>query len=496
MRILATAVALTTVALLAACTPTLTTGAAPAAASANKPDPRPNLILISTDDQTDWDLKWMPRTRALIGKQGVNFTDAISPHPLCCPARAKILTGEYAQNNGVRHNTGPHGGYDTFLRRSKDSNLASWLSDAGYRTAFIGKMLNGYEGEQSGHMDGWDHWSPTTKGVYAYYGTTFENNGQPTRYPNTHVSDVISQQSVDLVDTYTADRAKPFFMWVSHVGPHTAPVKKTGGKRLPWSKGSASKAKWGPPIPAARHAHLYPNATLPTTKKKSFNEADVSDKPKRVRAKIQNKKTLTRWFRARIRTLASIDEANERLVKSLRANGALDNTVIMFISDNGFLLGEHRLTNKNLPYEETLQIPFLMRGPGIPTGTTSTANASLVDIAPTLLDYAGVLDDVYDTGRIDGLSLVGAASGEQLKRPSLIQSGRHGHGWTWRGVRTNRFTYARWRSGAEELYDRLRDPQQLNNLARVKKRRPALGRMRVKLANLKNCQGPRECRRA
>ena len=94
------------------------------------------------DDMAQSDLLWMPRTRQLIGDRGVSVPDFLSNHPLCCPARAEILTGQYAQNNGVRHNRGPRGGYDALARPG--NTVASWLQDVGYRTAFVGKYLNGW----------------------------------------------------------------------------------------------------------------------------------------------------------------------------------------------------------------------------------------------------------------------------------------------------------------------------------------------------------------
>ena len=140
---------------------------------------RPNVLLITTDDQTLTDLAVMPRTRRLIAGQGVSF-DGMSPHPLCCPARAEILTGQFAQNNGVRSNRGPYGGYKRLHTRN---TIATWMQDAGYRTIFMGKFLNGYNAEvYSGHAPGWDDWNPTVRGVYNYDHFTVRHNDRLRTY--------------------------------------------------------------------------------------------------------------------------------------------------------------------------------------------------------------------------------------------------------------------------------------------------------------------------
>jgi N-acetylglucosamine-6-sulfatase len=157
--------------------------------------------LITTDDQRLSDLAHMPATRALIGDQGVEFTSGLSPHPLCCPARAEILTGQYAQNNGVASNYGIDGGFQA-LRHPADT-LPSWLQDAGYRTGFVGKYLNGHHWRRDGAQPGWDWWDPTIRGVYNYRNFVQANDVEPWRYRNAYITD-----------------DDPFFIWASYVAPH------------------------------------------------------------------------------------------------------------------------------------------------------------------------------------------------------------------------------------------------------------------------------------
>lgn len=449
---------------------------------------RPNILLITADDQTDWEMRWMPRTRRLLTRAGIDFTDAVNPHPLCCPARAEILTGEYAQNNGVRHNTGRFGGYETFMRHNATSNLATWLRGAGYRTAMVGKMMNGYPGRSARRMPGWDFWSPISGGVYDYVGSTFVNDGDPLRTSRrTHSSDVVSRETVRLITTYARQRA-PFFIWASHVGPHDATDRR---------------GRWGPPRPAERHAGLFRTTRPPNRGKPSVTDPRREGKPSAVkRLARRGLSDQTQLFRHRIRTLQAIDEANAAAIRALRRTGTLSSTVVVYTSDNGYLLGEHGVSTKDLPYEEALQIPLSMRGPGIRPGTRSTETASMVDLAPTFLDYAGVLGKVRRQGRTDGETLRPVVSGRaRLSDTTLTQAGTAdprkvaAFGWEWRGVRTGRYTYTRWWNGFEELYDRDVDPYQLDNLHRDVRYADVLADLRSRYRRLQDCAGLEQCER-
>ncbi|GHJ57613.1 hypothetical protein NOK12_01320 [Nocardioides sp. OK12] len=444
--------------------------------------PRPNIVLITTDDQSDAELRFMPRTRRLLGAAGIEFTDAINPHPLCCPARAEILTGEYAHNNGVRHNDGPHGGWSAFVASNEKENLGPWLRRAGYRTAFVGKNLNEYT-FAAPRPRGWDFFSPTGERTYSYYGTTFYNDGQPRGFGDKYVADIVRDESVRLIKAWAAE-PEPFFLWASHVGPHAAYVDG-----------------WRSPVPARRHAGLFGDLQVGTRAKASFNEADVSDKPPFIsgRGKLSLVK-LTKQVRDRARSLQAIDQANARTIRALRRSGELDDTLVVFVSDNGFLLGEHRYFGKDVPYDEALQVPLLARGPGIEPGTTSRATASMVDLAPTFLDYAGVLDDVRAAGHTDGISLRPVwAEAAPVNDTSLIQAGTSdpealaAFGWAWRGVRTGRYTYTRWWDGFEEVYDRRRDPGELRNVAGQASYRGVRRELRRRYERLADCSGVREC---
>ncbi len=426
---------------------------------------RPNIVLVTTDDMTDYDLRWMPATRRLIRRQGFEFTDFISPHPLCCPARAELFTGQYAQNNGVHHNTGP---YDADALIRPNNNVGKWLHDGGYQTAFVGKFLNKYTRYP---VAGWDRFNHSIEGsVYNAYG--YEFSGSRNISDDLYIADYVGQKTVSYVRNFSRRRA-PMFIWASHVAPHN--MKMT--RRWPARKTA---------IPAVRHRHLYPNAMPPSLSKPSFNEADVSDKPAYVRAnmRLRDRKTIIHAFRQRIRSLKAVDEQVRNLVHALSETGELANTVIMFTSDNGYLLGEHRLVGKNFLYEEALQIPMLMRGPGVPAGAGSGKATTLVDVAATIADIGGVEPQRTQ----DGTSLLPVANGAPGYFTQLVQAGQRARPWKFRGVRDPQWVYAEHYSGGQaELYDRDADPYQLRNLAGQKPETQA--RLAAELDRLRDCTG-------
>ena len=425
--------------------------AAPSTTAQAAPAPQPNILLITTDDQSMSDLRWMPRTSRLLGQGGVTFPRSISPHPLCCPARAEILTGQFAQNSGVRHNRGPYGGYKVLKERN---TLATWLDGAGYRTAYVGKFLNGYRAAD-GRVPGFDIWNPTIKNVYGYFDYTMFNNGRFKHYSTLHNADLVGQKTVEYIRQLSGRR--PFFIWASQVAPHTSCATK--------------ETCWQPPLPARRHRNVLADAVSPSVTSPSFNEADVSDKPGYIQdLPLRDPDDITYQFRQRIRSLQAVDDSVADAVRALNEAGELANTVILFTSDNGFLLGEHRFYGKDVPYEEALQVPMLMRGPGIPQGVSRPQTVTTVDIAPTIADLANVRPGLT----VDGRSMLPMAKSSSA--PSydtvLIQAGTsrqtelENDGWRYRGVRTARYTYVYFATaGTTELYDRRRDPNQLRNVS-------------------------------
>lgn len=409
--------------------------------------PRPNIILITADDMARSDLRRMPATRRLLQDAGVTVNDFISNHPLCCPARAEILTGQYGHNNGVRYNTGRFGGYLSL--RGRNNHVGTWLQSTGYRTALIGKGLNRWE-RTLHHQGGWTTFDPILRRIYWPTDLTMFNNGSPRRYPGEYTADLISRLTVSSINRFSASGA-PFFIWTAPVPPH--------------NMFAPGRTRMGPPVPAPRHASLYPNAMPPSLSQPSFNEGNVSDKPQYVRqSPMVSRQRVIALHRARIRSLRAVDDQVRATVDALRATGELSQTYIFFTSDNGYQLGQHRQIGKNEPYEASLRVPLVVRGPGLPRGVVRPAMYSLVDLAPTFAALAGARPGRQVDGRSMVPTLRGGARGYSHY---LIQASQgEVRPWWWRGVRSRAYVYVRYHSGFEELYDMSRDPAQLRNVAR------------------------------
>lgn len=404
----------------------------------------PNIVVITTDDQNADELRWMPRTRALLADAGMTFTHALSPHPLCCPARAELLTGQYAQNNGVQHNHGPRGGFPALRDQP---TLPAWLQRAGYRTVMVGKYLNGYDAS-AGRQPGWTVWNPMVTGIYNYEGTAFLRGGRP-RTPAGYSVDVVG----DLTDHWIrrlAGGRRPFFVWSSQVAPHDR-AATTGWLPPTWPRredGDPTATRAGRSTPAlGKPSYGRPSAFA----RRTCECLTASWSRQSIRAAEA----------ARVRALRAVDDAVASTVQTLRRAGVLDTTWIFFSSDNGVLLGEHGLVGKNVLYDEALHVPLLVRGPGVRPGSRSAMAVTWADLAPTIAAIAGLRPLV----RVDGASFLPLLRGRPAhwRDTQLVQTGRWGgDGWAYRGVRTRRYTLAVQQStGRVVLFDRRRDPFEL-----------------------------------
>lgn len=435
--------------------------------------PRPNFVLITTDDQRADDMQWMPYTRELLGGHGVTFTDAISPHPLCCPARAELMTGQYGQNSGVTHNDGISGGFEAM--KDPAQSLAAWLQADGYRTAMTGKYLNDYK-PKHGIQTGWTHWNPSIKGIYAYRDTTFYNDGKPARHLD-HSDDVIVDYTTEFIREFSAEN-KPFFVWASQLAPH---VVVRGPER-------------GYALPAPRHAGTF-NRANPARTNPSYATGVVDGPPVGDLTKMG---LMDEKYRTGIEALQAVDEGVKSIVDTLRATGELENTYIIFASDNGLHLGEHGLNGKNTIFEEAVRIPLLVRTPTAQS-VFSPMPVTLVDIPATIVDLAAA----DPTRLIDGDTFAPVLAGREQgwRDTQLIQTGTDiqdsaGPGWEVRGVRTSRWTYGEnLLTGLVELYDRDTDPHQLINLAGVSTYKATVSELARRLNILRACAGD-VCRRS
>jgi arylsulfatase A-like enzyme len=485
-------------------------GAAPtdfrAALAARRPKPfraprdrRPNIVLISADDMRRDELRYLSKTRALLGRQGIRFADALTPHPLCCPARAELFTGQYAQNNGVRTNFPPQGGYAAF---DPEHTIGTWLHDDGYNTAFVGKHLNALPKNVQRHP-GWTIFDPSLRGYDDYFDFVQYNDGKPEHVTgrNHYYTDYIAQLSTTYLHRLSEYDA-PFFLWVSHFGPHSIERNDCSGTHCHKAPPTPSPTYHGNSEQVERDRALSHHRAARLFRSPAFNEADRQDKQHLLAtAQPIGRSYVERLVRGRIAALRAVDLAVAAVVGQLAADDELDNTYLMFLTDNGYLLGEHSYVGKILGYEPSIRTPLLVRGPGVRAGSVYDQTVTLVDLAPTWLDIAGTRPDITQ----DGVSLLPILHGDRRTVPHpggvLIQAGPHRletgpRGWYFRGVRTRRYTYLRYQDGWVELYDRRRDPQQLSSVAAD----PRYARIAAMLAHrtrvLAQCNGPDDCNRA
>ena len=355
---------------------------------------KPNIVLILLDDLDDtvtpfWEA--MPVTKSLIKDRGMTFTNSFSPNPLCCPARASLLTGKYSHNTGVYNNDGRDGGWQQFYKNgNEEKTFAVYLQNAGYKTSHIGKYLNGLEDDPTHVPDGWNMWfSGVGRAIYTGYNYKVNNNGKITTYgskPGDYFTDVISKKAVEFIKETKSDI--PFLLSLAPTAPHY------------------------PLQPAIRHRnHPFRNARLPESL--NFNEEDLSDKPDWLKESAITRSlflhTANIDYRQRMGSLYAVDEMIASVVSALHETGELENTYIIFTSDNGYNNGSHRLIQKMAPYEESQRVPLVIAGPGIKNNSIDDF-ALTIDLAPTILDLAGV----EKPSDIDGMSLMPLFFGEDV----------------------------------------------------------------------------------
>jgi N-acetylglucosamine-6-sulfatase len=447
---------------------------------------RPNIVLILTDDMASTDLASMPAVNSLLVKQGTRFKHALTPFSLCCPDRVTILTGQYAHNHGVLGNgtsSYPLGGYAGFT--SDDNTVATWLHDAGYQTAFVGKYLNGY-GEKTAAArvpPGWDEWHASRGGNYTY--TKMFENGVDHVYDDVYVPDVETRIAKGIVARRMPERS-PMFMWLSYYAPHVGTPTDPDDCINVHGLGVKS------PSPALVDRDRFASVSLPMDP--SFNELDVSDKPAAIRAQPRLSSVmvdcLAEVHRQRLETLQSVDRGVSAIVSAVRAAGELDNTVFVFTSDNGYMIGQHRVTQgKVLPYETSIHVPLVIRGPGFPAGVGRSKLVATQDLAPTFVDLANA-----KAGRVlDGTSLVRLAQDgpAEATRDIVLEAGPQtiGGPMTFTGLRTGRYTYVEYATGEKELYDLKADPYQLQNVAGRATYSTVEKRLAAELSTMRHCSG-------
>jgi N-acetylglucosamine-6-sulfatase len=457
----------------------------------------PNVIFILTDDMTSSELAGMPNVESLIAAQGTTFNESYISFPLCCPSRATFMSGQYMHNHGVRGNFPPNGSWTKFAPRESNA-LPVWLHGDGYYNVHIGKYMNGYANNATTLYvpPGWDQWYGKVSEDPLYFDYTLIEKTGPSAtphitfygdQPSDYQTDVFANRAINFVSDSTPAQ-RPFLLDLWFNSPH------------------------GPFDPAPRD--LFSLSGAPLSRLPGFNEKDISDKPGWLRRQTRHPlskaqiKTIDNERRRQQEQLLSVDQAVGRLVQSLQDKGILDDTYIIFSSDNGFFRGEHRIVSgKYLPYDPASRVPLLIRGPGIPAGGVSNELVWNGDVPQAIMQIASG----SEKPDVDGRSLLPYAQdpAKRSTRPILLE-GDTGPGGTgaeaaqtasvrarearvgvagkrgvndldqepdaiksaantdvapaYRSIRTARYEYTIYSNGQSELYDMLRDPAQLNSV--------------------------------
>jgi N-acetylglucosamine-6-sulfatase len=444
---------------------------------------KPNIVFILADDMRKDDLKYMPKTRNLLQEKGITFQNAFVSNALCCPSRATIMRGQYSHNTGVwtNHNS-TIGGWQAYKTNGDEKdNVATRLDDTGYRTAFIGKYLNGYH-HTTYVPPGWDRWFATfdpAGGSFRYYDYDINDNGTIRHYGSRerdYKTDVLSRKTNAFI-AHSASLGKPFFAYVTPIAPHL------------------------PSIPAPRDAHTFDGLNAPRLP--SFNERDVSDKPSWIRklprltsdqiTKIDN------LHENRVESLQAVDDLVQGVVGKLKNAGVMSNTYVFFTSDNGWLHGEHRIPKgKARPYEGDVHMPLVVRGPGVAADSKTAKLALNTDYLRTFTNLAGAKSPPY----VDGRSLRPVLKGNATTwRHAILLEAAAKHSPAYTAIRTLSTNttkrkyerkYVEYTGRARELYKLDRDPYELAN--RYNAAKPPSG-LASRLQALKRCSA-HTCRAA
>jgi N-acetylglucosamine-6-sulfatase len=412
---------------------------------------KPNIIVILTDDQPDFSIQYMPTVQTELVQKGVTFSNAYVTTPLCCPSRASILTGLFAHHHGVLSNRAPAGGATAF---NDVATIAVWLHDAGYKTALMGKYLNDYNELPEGYIPpGWDEWHTfmtSAPGQYFYFGYSLNENGKIVQYsadPKDYSTDVLSAKAVEFIDQ-NADQ--PFFLMINPTTPHQ------------------------PYYAADRHRNLFTTyETFSPYQPPNYFEADISDKPSWFEGlDFPTPDHVEGIYQRILRADMSVDDAVKQVVDALDENRIRDNTMIVYLSDNGMSLGNHRLIGKGCPYEECMHIPLVISYPDKITTPQVNSNFVLnIDLAPTFAELAGV----PDISKFDGESFLPLLTDPNAPwRDGFFfeqfKDDIDGEGITvlvpsYVGFRTREWKFVQYETGTQELYDLVNDPYEMINIA-------------------------------
>ncbi len=454
------------------------------------PNDGPNILVVTTDDMRWDELRYTPNVRRYVTSRGLLFENSFAPNPLCCPSRASFLLGQYSHNHRVYSHEAPYGFgvFDDHL------TVGTVLNQAGYQTALVGKYLNGY-GQQPSRVtggpsvtyvpDGWTDWmvsiehrwpkgSPYVGGTYDYSSFTQNVNGRVVSNRGRYSSNVVGEQVRSLVGKY-GRAGHPWFIWATPVAPHFGGPKEADDPES-YRGPSGYLSRFQTP---ARPEWVRGRFDADIKRAQGVraggrpSEADISDKPEFFRKVPEmngiERRGVREVERQRAEALYAWDVQFGRIMKTLKKTGQYDDTVVVFTSDNGYFLGEHRQrTGKIKPHEPSLRVPFVVAGPGIPRGVRQSP-ITTIDLTATIVELAGAAPLPAQ----DGSSVVPVFAKDRpwtvpvvtegLQHLQRTHAGGFPDGLTEMGLRTGRYAYFRYATGEGELYDLFTDPLELRS---------------------------------
>jgi arylsulfatase A-like enzyme len=460
------------------------------AAARRSVDRRPNIVFVLTDDLA-WNLvQYMPHVEQLRA-QGTTFTNYFVTDSLCCPSRASIFTGRYPHDTGIFTNGGDDGGFAAFHARGEENHtFATRLQAHGYRTAMMGKYLNGYTpqkrvgGRPLYIPPGWNEWDVAGNG-YPEFDYNLNENGKLVHHGRSYLTDVLARKGSSFVDR-SVKKGKPFFLEIATFAPHA------------------------PYTPAPRHAEDFPGLKAPRTP--AFNEADVSDKPSWLRGHPlltpEQIGAIDTAYRLRAQAVEAVDDLIAQLEATLERDGVADNTYIVFSSDNGLHMGEHRLlTGKLTAFDTDIRVPLVVAGPQVIHGRNVARVTENIDLCPTF-DHLGRADV---PPAVEGQNLVPLLRGKHppnWRDAALVEhhgpdfgppagpdepAPGSGNPLTYEALRLRHIVYVEYTNGEREYYDLDSDPYELTNTY-AKLSPDQVDALHAQLDGLENCHSSATCK--
>jgi arylsulfatase A-like enzyme len=464
--------------------------AAHVSSAATAPPAPPNIVFVLTDDLS-WNLvQYLPQVRKMQA-DGMTFNDYTVTDSLCCPSRSSILTGRFPHDTGVFTNGGADGGFGYFHSHGEESQtFATALRAKGYRTAMMGKYLNGYlPGATLGGTlpyvpPGWSEWDVAGNG-YPEFNYDLNENHKIVHYgsrPQDYLTDVVAGKGVKFI-AGSAAAHKPFLLEIATFAPHA------------------------PYTPAPRDATSFPGLKAP--RGPAFDTLPTNAPPwlaGRAPLTTAEKTAIDTAFRKRAQAVQAVDRMIARLRTALAGAGVANNTYVVFSSDNGYHMGQYRLNpGKMTAFDTDIRVPLVVAGPGVPAGKASTAAVANIDLAPTFQQAAGAPVPSIVDGR-SLLPLLHGGSGSAWRTASLIEhhgpdtlasdpdlpAANSGNPPSYEAIRTHTYTYVEYVDGSKEYYDRTTDPLQLHNIVNTLSA-IRLAQLHTALTNLENCHDGPTC---